>query len=294
MKLKLIVVLLQLLARLPLPMARAAGCGLGRLLWLLQTREAKVTAFNIGRCYPQKLPSEVVAAARKSMCHFGRTAFEVPLVWQRDHSWIESRVVAVTGLEYLAQAKAAQQGVLIIAPHHGNWEFISRWIAGHLPITALYEPPKNPALEPMMLAGRMRSGATLLPTNVRGVAGVIKALKRGEAAGILPDQVPPSQSGAFAPLFGFPAYTMTLIPNLLQKSSARALFCVALREGSGWHVHILPAEDSLYSGDQAQSLAALNRGVEQCVALAPEQYQWEYKRFKKVPVGAAPFYPRGV
>ena len=37
--------------------------------------------------------------------------------------------------------------------------------------------------------------------------------------------------------------------------------------------------------DLAVAVAALNRGVEDCVRLAPAQYQWSYKRYAIRPPG---------
>ena len=39
--------------------------------------------------------------------------------------------------------------------------------------------------------------------------------------------------------------------------------------------------------------AAVNRGVEQCIAVDPVQYLWSYKRFRAQPEGQPPFYSQG-
>jgi len=132
-----------------------------------------------------------------------------------------------------------------------------------------------------------------VPTNVRGVAALLKALQRGEVTAILPDQQPPTGSGDFAPLFGVQALTMTLTHNLLKRSASQAIFCCALRERGGWRLYFMPADDMIYSHDQATSLRAMNAGTESVVAMAPDQYQWEYKRFRARPEGGPPIYPAG-
>ena len=119
-----------------------------------------------------------------------------------------------------------------------------------------------------------------MPTNVRGVAGLVKALKRGETTAILPDQQPGLNSGILAPFMGVPVPTMTLVTNLINRSASRALMATALREPGGWRIHFLPVSEALYSDDQLTAVSALNQDVERIVALAPEQYQWEYKRFR--------------
>jgi len=84
-----------------------------------------------------------------------------------------------------------------------------------------------------------------------------------------------------------------LVHNLIQKSGSQVLLCTALRADGGWQLHFMPAEEAINSADQQTSLDALNRGVESIVALAPSQYQWEYKRFKARPEGYPPIYPKG-
>jgi KDO2-lipid IV(A) lauroyltransferase len=66
--------------------------------------------------------------------------------------------------------------------------------------------------------------------------------------------------------------------------------CTALRVPGGWELHFLAVEEALYNENITISLAALNRGVESIIALAPEQYQWEYKRFRDRPTGMSAVY----
>ncbi len=114
----------------------------------------------------------------------------------------------------------------------------------------------------------------------------MQALSNGEYAGILPDQEPRANKGAaFAPLFGIPAWTMVLVNRLARKSGARVIFMFAERlpRSAGFRIHCLPAPDGIDSDDDATAAAALNRGIEQCIAVCPEQYLWPYRRFRRRP-----------
>ncbi|MDO6749479.1 LpxL/LpxP family acyltransferase, partial [Gilvimarinus sp. 1_MG-2023] len=78
---------------------------------------------------------------------------------------------------------------------------------------------------------------------------------------------------------------------------ARALMAFALRrpDAEGFDVHFLEPDADIYSKDADVACTALNRSVEQVVAMAPEQYQWTYKRFKRQPDGApSPYKAAGV
>ena len=103
---------------------------------------------------------------------------------------------------------------------------------------------------------------------------------------ILPDQEPLKKYGVTAPFFGVPALTMTLVSRILRRTGARALYVFAERRPAGrFRVRFLEAPDGLDDADETAAAERLNRGVEACVRLCPEQYLWSYKRFKTAPPG---------
>jgi KDO2-lipid IV(A) lauroyltransferase len=181
----------------------------------------------------------------------------------------------------------------MVTPHLGNWELGGLWLSTLGPTTILYQPPKRGEVDDIMRQGRGSAGATLVPTDRRGVAALIKCLKKGETTGILPDMEPELSGGVFAPFFGVPALTMTLIQNLQQRSAATVLLAACFRTESGFLLEIIEPPAAIYSEDRVTSVTALNQGIEQLVTIAPEQYQWEYKRFKKRPPGCAKIYIKG-
>ena len=106
----------------------------------------------------------------------------------------------------------------------------------------------------------------------------------GQIAGILPDQVPTEGvSGENVEFMGNLCFTGTLSSNIIRRTGALAVFGFAQRISDGFQIRYLPASDKIYSEDISESLAALNTGVEKCISYCPEQYQWEYKRFRTHP-----------
>ena len=208
---------------------------------------------------------------------------ELGFAWIARPERVETAIVEVHGRELLDEARAENRGVIVLAPHFGNWEVLNFWLSSHFPFTAMYEPPKIADLDPVIRHGRERMGAELVPTNPRGVAALLKALKRAEAVGILPDQEPSWGSGVFADFFGRPAYTATLLPKLVARTQARVVTGVARRlpDGRGFAIHFLAADERVYDTDEVTSAAGVNACVESAIALDPVQYQWEYKRWKK-------------
>ncbi|MDT8878773.1 lysophospholipid acyltransferase family protein [Halomonas saccharevitans] len=257
---------------------------IGPLVERFSRRERKVTRINLAEAYPARSDAERRRLARESLTHSTATMLELGFAWMGDPERVEASIVEVHGRELLDGARAEGRGVIVLAPHFGNWEVLNFWLSGHFPFTAMYEPPKLAPLDPIIRQGRERRGARLVPTNPRGVAALLKALKRCEAVGILPDQVPSWGSGVFAPFFGRPAYTATLLPKLVARTEARVVTGVALRlPGRGYALHFLAADERVYDPDEAVSATGVNACVESTIALDPAQYQWEYKRYRKTP-----------
>ncbi|SEM33141.1 lysophospholipid acyltransferase family protein [Halomonas caseinilytica] len=256
----------------------------GPLIQHISRRERRVTRINLGQAYPELDESARRQRSRDSLVHSSATMLELGFAWLGDARRVSDSIQEVHGRELLDDARDRGQGVIVLAPHLGNWEVLNFWLSSHFPFTAMYEPPKLAALDPIIRRGRERQGARLVPTNPRGVAALLKALKRTEAVGILPDQEPGWGSGVFAPFFGRQAYTATLLPKLVARTEARVVTGVARRlPGRGFAIHFLAADERVYDSNETTSAAGVNASVEAAIALDPAQYQWEYKRYRKTP-----------
>ena len=173
----------------------------------------------------------------------------------------------------------------MLTPHIGCFEVIGLYVAAHQPFTCMYRPPRYPSLDKIMHQGRGRGQMKLVPADLGGVRHLLKALKRGEAIGVLPDQVPGNGEGEWAPFFGRPAYTMTLIGRLIQVSGAPVVMCHSERlpDGEGFALYFSPL-----IFDPEQSIPKqMNESLETVIRKHPAQYLWSYNRYK-VPRGALP------
>ena len=285
--------LLWLSASLPLRASHALGSWFGWLAWRLGGKSVAITERNLALCFPEMTAEQHHQLARSSFIETGKTLMEVGALWRWPRQKIMQLVVEVSGRELIDEATATGQGVIIAAPHLGAWEMIGLYWSVEYPITSLYRPPRLAAINEPVHRGREHLGATLVPTDAGGVRALLKALKQGQIAGILPDQEPPRDAGGvFAPFFGTSAWTITLLTRLAQKSGARVVFSYAERlpKGRGFHIHVLPAPQDIADQDPERAAAALNRGVEQCVRQLPHQYQWSYMRFRKRPAGEQEIY----
>jgi KDO2-lipid IV(A) lauroyltransferase len=274
----------KLLALLPLGALRGLGSAIGLSMWLLNGRAAKVTRENIALCFPELSPVEQARLARQSLQETAKTAMEAGAIWRHSWAWLQSNIVAMEGDEILRAKLAEGKGVLVLAPHHGNWEVVAPYLASVANLTAMYQPLENPKMDELVLAGRSKLNITMAPTNRKGVMMLFKALQGGTIVGILPDQVPGRDAGGeVAPFFGQPALTMTLVQGLIQRTGCAVCSCYAERVAGGFKVVVIEADAQIYSQDPLTSVTGLNASVAACVRRAPAQYQWEYKRFRGLP-----------
>lgn len=294
-KARWVIFAIKLMARMRLRTAQKVGGFLGRLLWLLKLDPVRVSDINLKLCYPELSESEREALLKSSLQETCKTAIEVGMAWEWPVEKCLEMVREVEGTSLIDEAIEQEKGILLLAPHLGNWELAGLYFSSMFNMAALYRPPKVKELEEYMSKVRGRVGSELVPTDKRGVLRLFKILRSGGVVGILPDQEPPFSGGEFAPFFGVEANTMKLVSKLVEKTGATVLCTYAQRlpNGDGFKIVIKEADNEIASDDLITSISALNRSVESCVRDIPEQYQWEYKRFKRRRPGENHHYDKG-
>lgn len=287
--------LFRLFSRLPLAVLHALGAALGWIVYLASPtyrRRFKANAAQAGIPWAQARPA--IAAA-------GRMAAELPWLWVGQRGRPLGEALRWDGGELIAAALAEKRGLVMLTPHMGCFEICAQAIAERFttpeaPITVLYRPARQASLRDVMAGSRERPGLATAPASLAGVRQMIRALRRGEVIGLLPDQVPPDGLGVWAPFFGRPAYTMTLAARLVQQTGAALLLIWGERlpGGAGFVVHVLPAPEIARDASAEAAAATINAAMESLIRRAPGQYLWGYHRYKQprgLDIGAAPDNP---
>lgn len=279
---------LRALSILPLPVAHAIGAPAGQIAYLCAGRLRRIAMVNLRLCFPELPETERRRLAAATFRELGKQLMETGIIWHAGPRRLRRLVKNPESLDALAGHWPAGRGLLLAGPHLGNWELVSLYINQRFPIHGLYRPPRARDLEPLLVAARQRTGAIMMPATARGIRTLYKALRAGSLVGILPDQEP-KNSGVFAPFFGVQTRTMTLLGQMASKTGAPVVFTFMQRLpwGRGFHLHLIPGSDDIHSSDPEVSAGAVNAGVEQCVRIAPAQYQWTYKRFRQQPDGGS-------
>lgn len=295
LRFRMLYALLSLAGRLPLRVLHAVGAMVGFGYWLVRSRERRVTEANLLLLQTFNGVETGQLRSRDVLIETGKSALEVAKVWSGRPGDALALVRDVRGAELFDAAIASGRGVIVAAPHLGCWELLNYWLAAKTALAIVYRPPRNPQVEPFLIRARGALEVEQVRAEGAGVRALYRRLSAGGVVGILPDQQPKQGEGAFAPFFGTEALTMVLVPRLAERTGATVLFAFAERlpRGTGFRINILPAPDGIADRDLRVACSALNRGVENCVALAPLQYQWHYKRYSIRPTADEPRpYPR--
>lgn len=267
--------LFRVLSWLPLWLLQGIGWALG---WLV---------FALSPTYRRRFLTNLQQAGygwwrcRAAVGQSGRLVAELPRLWF-------GRPVAVEwdGEHYISHALAQGRGILFLTPHLGCFEITAQAYAARFgqiqPITVLFRPSRQPRLRALVASARTRPGLQVAPTTLAGVKQLIKSLRQGQSVGLLPDQVPPSTQGVWAPFFGREAYTMTLSVRLAQLTGAAVLVAWGERLpwGRGYRIHVRPLGRALPQ-DAVAAATVISQAMEQVIADCPEQYLWGYARYKQ-------------
>jgi len=274
--------LIRLTGILPLGIARCLGRLLGTLMSHTNSRNTRVTRINTRLCFTHLSDDEQQEHVKRSLQQTCILTLETCVVWARSPQWLLKHTTQKINEAAMHKAMQANKGVLILAPHLGNWEALGIDMTEYGKLTCMFQPPKQAFLGDFIYSKRQSYGIHLAPTSAKGVATCLKALKSGENVAILPDQNP-MQGGGFAPFFGVQAHTITLIHGLVKRTGCRVIASFAKRVEHGFEIHFVEPHTDIYSQDEQTSLNGLNTTIETCVHACPDQYQWEYKRFKTQP-----------
>jgi KDO2-lipid IV(A) lauroyltransferase len=269
------------LARRSLATLHTWGGWLGRATWLLSPSYRRRFTENAARA--RLTPAEQGSAIREA----GKLAAELPWLWLGEAARPISRHCTWRGEHLIDEALGRGRGLVLLTPHMGSFEvcaqaYAERWGA-RWPMTALYRPSRKAALRELEETARARPGLLTAPASLAGVRQMLRALKRAETVGLLPDQVPPAGQGVWAPFFGERAYTMTLATRLVRQTGAALLLMWAERlDGArGWMLHVsAPSQPLADKGDDEADAAFINREMERLIRECPSQYVWGYHRYK--------------
>ncbi len=273
----MLIALFRLLSLLPLSVLHSIGISLGWLVYLISPSYRH-------RLQKNSRQAGFATHTNRAVCEAGKSILELAFIWYASPNRVIKKI-KIEHWEIAQKALEKQQGVIFLTPHLGCFEIIAQVIASRTALTALYRPPRKKALQPLIEGARRRANLQLAPANLKGVRSMLKALKNGQAIGLLPDQVPQQGEGVWADFFGRAAYTMTLPSKVHVMTGAPIILSYAerLSFGRGFIIRFFTLNDligQLPNDTPEQQAGAINLAMEKLIAYCPAQYMWSYNRYK--------------
>lgn len=281
--------LLWLVAKLPYRWLLALGKKLGKVLFKIGGKGKKTAIINLKLCFPALSAQEREKLLIKHFEAAGISLMETALAWWGNAHKLKP-LLHIQGLEYWQQALAAGKGVIFCSAHFMTLELAGRLLAMEQPFSVVYRSQKNAVLDKFAKRHRNRIYQRII---ARGdLRGMLKYLKQNGTVWFTPDIDAGLKNSVFVPFFGVPAATITATARLANMSGAQVLtaFCYRRSDESGYDVCISPPLANYPSTEPQQDAWYINQLIENAVLQAPEQYLWQYKRFKTRPGDESRFY----
>ena len=283
----LAIAVLWLLHWLPLPVLRALGWGLGRLLFVLARARREIALTNLRLCFPEMPGVERKRLARAHFVAFSRAVLDRTLGWWASKERLK-RIIRVTGVEHILDS--IDRPVIILSPHFVGLDAGATGLSVFGKSCSVYSNQSNPVFNRLLYRGRQRFNEVLLLSRQEGMRRIVKALKDGYPFFYLPDMDFGRKESIFVPFFGVQAATIPALSRLVRLTGARVVPCITRQVPDGYEVEVMPPWENFPGESIEADTAAVNRFIESQVLRMPEQYFWLHKRFKTRPPGEQRFY----
>ncbi|MFQ5655067.1 MAG: lysophospholipid acyltransferase family protein [Planctomycetota bacterium] len=284
--------LLTLLSRLPLPVARGLGRLLGTLAFHLARADRRRAEEQLRCAFGEpSSPGGHADLVRRVFRHLALTYLET-LVY---HRWGMEKTIERVPFEAwdelekrIEEALAEGKGVIALSAHLGNWEMVgargaATWGDRSRCIARRYDYEGY-----QRLAERIRNGLGIrLIYQDESPRSIVRLLRGNGILGILPDQDYKRMNGIFVDFFGRPAYTPTAPARLSLRTGASIVPVFLVREGRGYRAHVgetIRPEHARRARDPVRELTRLwSRAVEEQIRRFPEQWVWSHRRWRTTP-----------
>ena len=281
---------LRALGHVPLALMYAGAALLAFLMQDLLRYRVAVARANLRRSLPALTEAERRRVLRRHYQLLAQVLFELPRVAVMPAAELRSRL-ATPDMPVLRAELARGNPVLVLAAHHGNWEWLLQAMALGLevPFLAAYKPSRSERADRAMLGLRGRFGVRMVPGK-RLLREVLRRRDAVHAIGMVADQMPTSSAGrVWLEFLGRETAFFPGPAEIARAGGYSAWFLALRRLRRGYYeLRIEPlaaAGENLEVQDFTARYAAR---VEAQVRDCPEDWAWTHRRWKLQPPGAEP------
>lgn len=289
----LLTILLGLIKALPKPAVPWIANLYSILACHFLKREAGLIASNAALVY--KLPKQSTFSKI-----FQRQVFRTQALIALEtfkHQFSTHGLLTIEGRDQLKSELEAHtssgQGLIIVTAHHGSWELVANEtaVATGKTFVALAKPSKLPEFTAILLNLRAKANTRILLTDSKNLLrDMMKTLKENGNLGFVMDQKPEGRVGPIVEFLSQPTEFVSGPAKLALRhgSSVVALFCIR----TGPWTYRIEFETVLgpHHGDRDEHVLTqkMASAISRSIQLYPEQWIWNYKRWRmQVPTKAS-------
>ncbi|GJL80744.1 MAG: acyltransferase [marine bacterium B5-7] len=281
----LLIGVIGLTALMPRRMALDFGAAMGRLFYRRNAKRREIVRINIEMCFVDLNETQREEMVRQHFEFYGRNVVDFGLAWwgspRTIRKWVQFR-----GVDRLDQAHKDKRRVILITPHAVGMDLGGILLSERYPSVSMMKRAPDDLLNWMLIRGRERMGGVMMMRD-NGLRPLLRAIRNGRQCYFIPDEDFGAELSVFAPFFGVPTATLTVVGRLARLTDAVVLPMITwLDVDSGrYTVDIGAPLEDFPSGDDTADAIHVNAALEERVRLAPAQYMWTLRWFKTRPDG---------
>jgi len=246
----------------------------------LNTEVVKISRININIAYSSKNKEYRECLVKRSVKQSIRSYYETLFCLSRSQKKLNQSIFKVEN-RFLYSQTNRDSGLIFLSAHNRSVDLLLNHLTNQDHVTAIFKPIKIKAFNEFVRKNRQKSGSNVFETNFTGVKELFSALKQGEVVAMAADQVPAKNMGVYEDFFGRRVYTTNLIPSLHSKTKAPIVSVAIHSDNLTNQLYIRYGSKSTYKEKPQYNAKAMNKEIEKIININPEDYNWEYKRFKK-------------
>ena len=283
------------LTALPWHRAGTLGAWLGKLGYFPLGIRRDVVESQLAMVFPTLSPNEIARVSKGAYAHLGQTAIETALLPSLRREQILDLVEVVEGWEVVEAALAPGRGVILVTGHLGNWELAGAYLAARgVAVGAVVRHMSNPRFDRYLNMTRTSHGIKVMYDD-EAVRATPRVLRQGYLIAFLADQGVRGLASTFVPFFGRLAKTPRGPAVFALRLGVPVVFGASIRQPGGTYRLAFENVEVTDTGDRERDVdtivARYTAALERWVRIAPEQYLWHHRRWKRQPPGAPAVVP---
>jgi KDO2-lipid IV(A) lauroyltransferase len=281
---------LWLITRLPYRWQFYIGKLLGKIVYFCAPKLRRITEKNILLCFPTLSSEERRTLVRKNFSALGIGLIETAMAWWLSDKRLKNCSVQLTGMEHVENAFAKGKGIILLSPHSTCLEMVGRLLGARYSFAAMYRPHKMLLIA--KIQERFRQKYRIKHIARHNMRELFHTLAANMAVWYAYDIDAGPKHSVFAPFFGIQTASLTAVSRIVKLTGATVIPIEfhRLENGFGYQINLYAALDNFPSEDLVEDATRLNQHLENAIRQKPEQYIWQYKRFKTRPLGETRFY----